>query len=658
MNKIFVFIQARENSRRFPKKVLKKINNLTIIQIIYRRLSASKNIDNIYFLVPYKDSQLIAHLKSNKIPFLIGCEKNVLKRFYDAACFLEANHIVRITADCPFVDPELIDNMIAIYKSGNYDYLSNIDPPSFPDGLDVEIFNFKSLKKNYNESRTLYNKEHVTPYFRANPKISKFNYFSNTDYSDLRLTLDYESDLKLIRKIYYYKKNFTKLSLKQIISIYDRNKSDFDINKRFSSKIINTNDKNKNLWTRAKNIIPSGNMLLSKNPKSFIEHSWPTYFSKTKKYYVWDLNNKRYIDFSTMGVGTNILGYNNKAVDKVVKKIIESGVSSTLNCPEEVILSEKLIKIHPWAKMVKLTRTGGEANTVAIRIARAFSQKNKVIICGYHGWHDWWLAANLSNPNNLNTHLLPYLKINGVPNFLKNNIYSFDYNNIRALKNIIKNNADIGVLIMEPKRDQEPNKNFLKLIRKICDDNKIVLIFDECTSGFRENLGGIHLKYKVYPDICVLGKALGNGYAINAVIGKERVMKSANESFIISTFWTERIGPAAAISALNEMERTKSWKLICSYGKYLKKRILEISNKYELKITFKGLESLIIFTFDNKNANFYYKIIIQEMLKNNFLAKNAIYLSIFHDKKIIDKYINILEKAFFKIALVDKVSKN
>ena len=224
-----------------------------------------------------------------------------------------------------------------------------------------------------------------------------------------------------------------------------------------------------------------------------------------------------------MGIGTNILGYSYPSVDRAVLKTVKKGNMTTLNCAEEVMLAEKLVKMHPWAKMVKLTRSGGEANAVAIRIARTHSKRKKIMVCGYHGWHDWYLASYFKNKKNFNNHLPSQIRLNGIPKKLANEIFIFRYNDFSEIKKIYnKNKKDIGILKMEVSRNEKPKKNFLKKVRKFCNKNKIILIFDECTSGFRENFGGLHLKYKVNPDIAILGKALGNGYAINAVLGKKK----------------------------------------------------------------------------------------------------------------------------------------
>jgi glutamate-1-semialdehyde 2,1-aminomutase len=398
------------------------------------------------------------------------------------------------------------------------------------------------------------------------------------------------------------------------------------------------------LYKLAKKIIPGGNSFFSKRPEIFLPNGWPPYFKKTKGCYVWDIDNNKYIDMALMGVGTNILGYNNRAVDNAVKKVIKSGNLSSLNSVEEVKLAKELIKMHPWAESAKFARTGGEANAIAIRIARAASGKDKVAICGYHGWHDWYLAENLKSNKGLGKHI----KIDGVPKDLKNSIFSFNYNNFKQVQNIVNKNK-IGVICMEVTRNENPKNNFLKKIRTLANKKGIVLIFDECTSGFRKNYGGIHKIFKVNPDIALFGKALGNGYAITAIIGKKKVMKFAQSSFISSTFWTERIGYAAALAALSEMKKKKSWNTINNNGNYIIKNLKQLSKKHNLQIKIQALPALCNYIIVSKNWQQYKTLITQEMLKKGFLATNAIYSSIAHTKSIIDKYFKELDKIFLLI---------
>ena len=203
--------------------------------------------------------------------------------------------------------------------------------------------------------------------------------------------------------------------------------------------------KGQELYKRAKTLIPGGTMLLSKRPEKFLPEHWPAYFSKSKGCKVWDLDGNEFTDVSIMGVGPNILGYGHDEVDRAVMETVRKGNMSTFNCPEEVYLAEKLIEMHPWADMVRLARTGGEANAIAIRIARAATGKDNIAFCGYHGWHDWYLSANLGDKKNLAGHLMPGLDPAGVPSKLKNTTFPFNYNNYDELLEVVNNN-DIGVI--------------------------------------------------------------------------------------------------------------------------------------------------------------------------------------------------------------------
>jgi len=415
--------------------------------------------------------------------------------------------------------------------------------------------------------------------------------------------------------------------------------------------------KGQKLWKKAKTIIPGGNMLISKRPDYYLKGRWPTYFNKAKGCIISDLDGRKYIDMSMMGIGTNILGYGNEQIDKAVKKTITNGNLSTLNCPEEVYLAEKLIELHPWGEMVKFTRTGGEANAVAIRIARASTKKQKVAVCGYHGWHDWYLAANLINKDRLNNHLMDGISPRGVPNELAGSTLTFQYNNFEELAKLIKNNPEIGIIKMEVARNYEPKNDFLKKIRELASKKGIILIFDECSSGFRQSYGGLHKVYGIEPDIAIFGKALGNGYAINAIVGKEKYMRFAEKTFISSTFWTERIGPTAALKTLEEMKKKKSWKIITNKGIEIRKKWKKLAENCGLKVEFFGIPAISGFVIKSKNFFGYKTLITQELLKESILATNVIYFSTEHSKKYIDKYLKALEKVFYLIEECEKGKK-
>jgi glutamate-1-semialdehyde 2,1-aminomutase len=399
------------------------------------------------------------------------------------------------------------------------------------------------------------------------------------------------------------------------------------------------------LWKRAKNLIPGGNMLLSKRPEMFLPEHWPAYFSKAKGCQVWDLDGKQYTDMCIMGIGTNTLGYGNPEVDAAVMGTVQTGNMSTFNCPEEVYLAERLVQLHPWADMVRFARSGGEANAIAIRIARAASGRDKVAICGYHGWHDWYLSANLGDEAGLDGHLLPGLAPNGVPRNLKGTVFPFNYNNFEELTALV-NQHDIGVIKMEVSRNHGPEDNFLHKVRQMATERNIVLVFDECTSGFRQTFGGLHKLYGVEPDMAMFGKAMGNGYAMTAIIGRRGVMEAAQSTFISSTFWTERIGPTAALKTLEVMERMKSWDVITQTGLHIRARWQSLAEATGLELDHWGLPALTGFTLRSPKSLEYKTLITQEMLARGYLASNSVYVCIDHTNEVVDGYFEALGPVF------------
>ena len=399
------------------------------------------------------------------------------------------------------------------------------------------------------------------------------------------------------------------------------------------------------LWHEAKRIIPGGTQLLSKRSEQFLPEQWPSYYEKASGVEIWDLDGNKYIDMSLMGVGSCILGYADEDVNEAVKKVIDKGSMATLNSPEEVELAELLLRLHPWAEMVRFARTGGEAMAIGVRIARAYSKKDKVAFCGYHGWYDWYLSANLADDKNLDGHLLPGLEPLGVPRDLKGTSLPFAYNKIDELKDIVSKN-NIGVIVMEPVRNYEPKDNFLGKVREIANDVKAVLIFDEISSGWRMDIGGAHRLYNVYPDIAVYAKAMSNGFPMAAIVGKGEIMDMAQKSFISSTYWTERIGPAAAIATINKLRKKNVPSHLCKIGNLIKKGWKEAANAYGLKIIVTGTSPLPAFEFDYEEKEELRTLFTQEMLERGFLAGKSVYVSYGHNEGHIKEYLKNVDEVF------------
>ena len=406
------------------------------------------------------------------------------------------------------------------------------------------------------------------------------------------------------------------------------------------------------LWDKACEIIPGGNMLLSKNKNLFSPGLWPCYYSKAKGALVWDIDNNQYYDFATNGVGACSLGHAYEPVDEAVCPAIANGVMSTLNTPGEVELAELLLDINQWAGMVRFARTGGEANAIAIRIARAYSKKEKVAICGYHGWHDWYLAANLDSKDNLNNHLLEGPSPNGVPASLAGTVIPIGFNNFDDIDRIGKMN-DVAAIKIEVARSTASSPEYLKALRELCERKDIVLIFDECTSGFRETYGGFFSQYDLSPDLAMFGKALGNGYAITAVVGKTEIMKSATETFISSTFWTESIGPTAAIATLKEMLKQRSWEILPEIGSSVKQVWLKASRSFDIPIKIEGIDALPTFSFLTPRPLVYKTLFTEKMLQLGFLSTTAFYATTAHTKEIVKAYEQAVMETFESIAEIN-----
>jgi len=407
------------------------------------------------------------------------------------------------------------------------------------------------------------------------------------------------------------------------------------------------------LWNRAKEIIPGGTQLLSKRSELFLPDWWPAYFKTAKGIEVYDLDGKRYLDMSIMGVGTCILGYADDDVNEAVKKVIDSGSINTLNSPEEVELTELLLSLHPWAGMARFGRSGGEAMAIAVRIGRAHSGKDKVAFCGYHGWHDWYLAANLADDKSLDEHLLPGLKPLGVPRALTGTALPFNYNRIEELEEIVKKH-DIGVIVLETIRSQEPKDNFIGRVRKIADSNGAVLIFDEITCGFRMTVGGTHTLYHVEPDIVVYGKAISNGYPMAVIIGRSEVMDAAQESFISSTYWTERIGPTASLATITKMKKHNVPDHLRNIGSLIKTGWQQLADKHGIKISVTGILALPTFAFDDRNGIVIHTLFTQEMLKRGYLASKHVYVSYSHTEKHVKDYLANVDEVF---GIIEKAIK-
>jgi glutamate-1-semialdehyde 2,1-aminomutase len=408
---------------------------------------------------------------------------------------------------------------------------------------------------------------------------------------------------------------------------------------------------NQSFYTFGKTLIPGGSQLLSKRPEMFAPEVWPSYYSKAKGSRVWDLDGREFIDMSIMGVGACILGYADEDVDNQVINAIKKGVSSSLNSPEEVRLAEQLVNMHPWFDMVRFAKSGGEAMSIAIRIARAHTSRDIVMFSGYHGWHDWYLAANLGDTSNLDGQLLPGLEPAGVPRALAGTAIPFDANDIDSIRSLILGKEkNIAAIVIEPARGEEASEDYLNDLRELSNELGAVLIFDEITSGFRACPGGLHRKYKTFPDIAVFAKSMTNGYPLSAVVGSSNVMESSQKTFISSTNWTDSIGSVATLATINKYIACNVDKHINSQGLKVKKIWKKYAQKYNLDIKISGLDSLCAYSFNHPNSLKMNTIFTIEMLRMGFLGFRQFKPSYSHSDHDINLYEIAVDTAFDKIS--------
>lgn len=409
---------------------------------------------------------------------------------------------------------------------------------------------------------------------------------------------------------------------------------------------LNANGKGQELYRKAKSIIPGGGQLLSKRPEKFLPELWPAYYSKAKGCRVWDLDGNEYRDFSYMGIGACTLGYCDDDVDAAVLQAVKNGTMTTLMVPEEVELAELLLEQHPWAEMVRYAKGGGDAMAVAVRIARAATKKDKVLFCGYHGWHDWYLSANLADDSALDGQLMAGLSPVGVARELKGTSYPFWYNMIDQFKTLVAKHKDnLAGVVLEAARGMAPEADFFKTIEEECHKLNIPLIIDEVTSGFRVYCGGACEYFGIHPDIAVFAKGMANGYPVAAIIGKKQYMEAAQDSFISSTFWTERIGFAAAIATIKKYKVLNVNEHMNKMGKKVQDGWTALAEKHGLKVHVSGIYPLSHICFEASPLKLK-TLFIQEMIKRGFLSSDAYYATLAHTEQDVNDYLEACDEVF------------
>lgn len=654
--KVVAIIQARLGSTRLPGKVLMDINGNALLWHIFKRVSFARTIDKLIIATStnHEDDKIEKFAQDNGFPLYRGSAEDCLDRYYKAASKFNADIVVRITGDCPLICPGIIDKVVSGYLKGEHDYASNTIIYTYPDGCDVEVFSFDALEKAWEESSDPISREHVTPYIRNSGKfkIISIENESPVNPEEYKWSVDNIKDLEFVREVYRYLYKGSVFTYQEIIKLLNGHPEIKLINansianegyyksisrsESIKQKVMKINESLR-LKKKAEKLIPDCSQTFSKGPSQFVQGVSPSFIKKGNGCYVWDVDGNKFIDYS-MALGTVILGYNYPAVTKAVKKQLEDGTIFSLPHPLEIEVAELLVELIPCAEMVRFGKNGSDVTSAAVRLARAYTGRDKIVCCGYHGWQDWYIGTTTRDK--------------GVPEEVKKLTLAFEYNNIESLKQIFnRNKNDIAAVIMEPVGIIEPLSGFLEEVREITNKYGTLLIFDEVITGFRLSLGGAQEYFNVTPDLACFGKAMGNGFPISAIVGKKEIMKLFGEVFFSFTFGGETSSLAAAKVTINELKDKKAIAHIWEQGRKLRDGYNVLAKEHGLESITSciGLPCRTVVNFKNQNGEddlLLKSLFQQECIKRGVLFTGGHNICFSHSNRDIENTLKVYSSVF------------
>ena len=392
--------------------------------------------------------------------------------------------------------------------------------------------------------------------------------------------------------------------------------------------------------------------MISRRPARAALGVSPIYASHAKGCRIWDIDGNEYVDWYS-GIGPIILGYADEVVDGAVKAQIDRGSIFSIVEENAVELAEELVRLIPSAEMVRFCKGGGEACTVGVRIARGVTGRDKVLFCGYHGWHDWYLAANIG-AERLDEHLFNGIDPIGIPRALEGTSIPFKYGDLEMLEDLLKgNDGEVACIIMEPMRTEMPPPGYLEGVRELATRYGVVLIFDEVSSGFRIALGGVQEHVGVTPDMSVFAKAISNGYPMGAVVGKREFMEPASRMFISSAYWDDSVGIVAALTTLKELQRRDAVAHFERIGGKFKAEVNRIAAEVELDAECVGVAAHpgIRFNVDDpETAKKVSTLFIQENAKRGLILATGFFFNCSHDDEALAFTLEGVRGSFAVIA--------
>jgi glutamate-1-semialdehyde 2,1-aminomutase/spore coat polysaccharide biosynthesis protein SpsF len=650
-------IQARMSSSRFPGKVLEELSGRPMLWHVVDRVRKARGLDKVVVATTSEaaDDAIACFCEKEGIGCFRGSEQDVLDRFDQASKANAADVVVRVTADCPLIDPAVIDKVIARFERGDCDYVCNVLRYTYPDGLDTEVFSFSALERAWREAVKPSEREHVTPYLRTDgfrtANVESEIPVSPTQY---RWTVDHPEDLKFVRKVY---ESFPANGNFGFRELFDLLKKRPDL-ATIQAETITNEGYYKSLYqqassgaaqkrpltqsqewlTRAKKVIPGCAQTFSKGYTQYMQGVAPVFLEHGKGCRVWDVDGNEYIDY-VQGLLPNILGYANEDVNSAFAAQLGQGHSFSLPHPLEVKLAERLTRLIACAEMVRFGKNGSDATSGAVRAARAFTGRDRIACCGYHGWQDWYIGSTTRNA--------------GVPQTVRELTHPFGYNDLASLRKLLSQHAgEFAAVIMEPVNFTEPASNFLQHVKEAAHENGALLIFDEICSGFHFGLGGAQKLFGVTPDLACFGKAMGNGFPISCVVGRADVMGTFEEIFFSFTFAGEVASMAAAMKVLDILEETDALARMESNGRTLQDGINAMAKEAGLGKRVKAIGrpqwSLMKFTEENgADSPLLKNLFQQEAVKRGVLLLATHNLTAAHDgpaiHQTLEAYAEILK---------------
>jgi len=642
-------VQARMGSARFPGKVLEDVAGHPMLWHVVHRLRKAKLVDKVVVATTDRplDDPIVDFCQDDGLACFRGDESDVLDRFYQAAKAHHADVVIRITADCPLIDPAVVDRVVERFQQGDCDYASNTSPYTYPDGLDTEVFSFAALERAWRDANKPSEREHVTPYLRTqifrNANVQSEIPVSPSQY---RWTVDHPADLIFVRKVYAAFSQNEDFGFREIFQFLKERPELTTI----QAETITNEGYYKSLYQQAKagaapkrplaqsqawlerstQVIPGCAQTFSKGYRQYVQGVAPIFLGRGKGCCVWDVDGNEYIDY-VQGLLPNILGYAHDEVNAAASAQLAAGHSFSLPHPLEVQLAERLSRIIPCAEMVRFGKNGSDATSGAVRAARAFTGRDHIACCGYHGWQDWYIGSTTRNA--------------GVPKAVRELTHLFTYNDVPSLEKILRaHRGEIAAVIMEPFNFVEPAPGFLEGVKQLCREHGSLLIFDEICSGFHFGLGGAQKLFGVTPDLACFGKAMGNGFPISCVVGRADVMGVFDEIFFSFTFAGEVASMAAAMKVLDILEQTDALARIESNGRILKDAVNAMAKEaglaHRMKAVGRPQWSLLKF-FDESGTDspLTKNLFQQEAVKRGILLLATHNMTAAHDTAAINETI-------------------